>query len=216
LTGRYNTSPGYSIGIQRASIQTVTAVGHKNQCFRRGRLKKFPLPQRNILLIVISGAAIAMSSCQSAAVSANASAPGIGLAQVPVVAPAGSVLRVRLKDALDTGRSRPGDRFQALLDSPVFGSGGGKGVQVLPKDTPVSGWMTVVHDRRSGHITVTLALDSFQLDGRTSPLSTDSITRTIGVPSGVRMIADSRLALPADSIIGFSLTHSLRRIPAED
>jgi hypothetical protein len=58
--------------------------------------KIFPAPMGKILLIP--------SSC-----------PAYVNPQVPVVAPAGSVLRVRLDQALDTGRGRPGDRFEGAF-----------------------------------------------------------------------------------------------------
>src|ERR1700692_3241971 len=63
------------------------------------------------------------------------------LTRVPVVAPAGTVLRVRLNQALDTERSRPGDRFTGVLDSPLQVEGWAD----VPQGTEVQGHVIDAH-----------------------------------------------------------------------
>ena len=65
-------------------------------------MKNFPIPVEKILpaAIILSTASAEASTTRN-----------------PVVAPAGTVLRVRLDQALDTRRSRPGDRVSGILDS---------------------------------------------------------------------------------------------------
>jgi hypothetical protein len=117
----------------------------------------------------------------------------------PVVAPAGSVLRVRLNHTLATGRSRPGDRFNGVLDSSLLcGSD-----LILPKGTKVAG--RVVTSTEVGQRAVlAVQLEGFQTDENHAdesqhPVSANIVTRT--APVGA-----SHAVLEADSIIGFTLT----------
>src|SRR5438309_7046438 len=123
-------------------------------------MKKFPIEAGKILPGLLL---LAMSSgCQfSTTASAEASST-----RVPVVAPAGTVLRVRLNQALDTKRSRPGDRFEGALDSPVVAGGR----EVLPKGMMVEGHVLDTGPR-DGRVVLALALDRGQLDGRSFALS---------------------------------------------
>jgi hypothetical protein len=113
----------------------------------------------------------------------------------PVVAPAGSVLRVRLNQTLATGRSRPGDRFNGVLDSSLLcGSD-----LILPKGTKVEG--RVVTSTEVGQRAVlAVQLEGFQSANETRyPISANIVTHT--APTGNR-----HAVLEADSIIGFTLT----------
>src|SRR6266404_7181708 len=101
-------------------------------------MKNFPISAEKILpaaLVLGTGAlgcAILgfVSGCHTATDSVEASTT-----RDPVVAPAGTVLRVRLAQTLDTGSSRPGDRFGGVLDTPVMSGS----IEILPKGTPVEG-----------------------------------------------------------------------------
>ena len=120
------------------------------------------------------------SGCHSSDVSVEASST-----RDPVVAPAGTVLRVRLNQALDTAQSRPGDRFEGALDSPVVAGGR----EVLPKGTAVEGHV-VDTGYRTGRAVLALALDSCELDGRSFALTSIPVTRAV---------AAERIFMPAES-----------------
>jgi hypothetical protein len=151
-------------------------------------MENFPVVIAKILL----GALVLglCSSCHSSTASVEAnSTPD------PVVAPAGTVLRVRLSQALDTERSRPGDRFVGALDSPV--AAGGR--QILPKGTVVEGHV-VDRGRHPGRVMLALALDRCQLNGRSLAISAVPVTKTY---------AAKRIYMPAETIVGFTLKQSI-------
>jgi hypothetical protein len=130
------------------------------------------------------------SSCHSSTASVEAnSTPD------PVVAPAGTVLRVRLSQALDTERSRPGDRFGGALDSPV--AAGGR--QILPKGTVVEGHV-LDRGRHPGRVMLALALDRCQLNGRSLAISSVPVIKTYTA---------KRIYMPAETIVGFTLKQSI-------
>lgn len=123
--------------------------------------------------------AVSLSACQEAPVSANAGTGTMASPQpIPLVAPAGSVLRVRLDQALDTSRNRPGDRFTGVLESPVFGDGR----EVLQKGTVVHGHVSASHPsgRLKGRAVLSLTLDSCEVSGREVDLSVSPVTRVSG------------------------------------
>jgi len=116
----------------------------------------------------------------------------------PVVAPAGTVLRVRMNQALDAGHSRPGDRFEAVLDAPVtVGT-----VEILPKGTPVMGHV-VAAGRSVKGLRLALVLDSCELPGHRIALLTSAVVRA-GTQSD-----EQRVSVAAESIMGFTLTSML-------
>jgi hypothetical protein len=119
----------------------------------------------------------------------------------PVVAPAGSVLRVRLNETLETGRSRPGDRFSGVLDSALVSGL----AEILPKGTKVEGHVTVVQTpgSRGGRAALAITLDGFEADGEQFPILANVVKRT--APEPVRHVE-----IDANSIIGFTLTGSLK------
>jgi hypothetical protein len=147
-----------------------------------------PIPMSTILPVVVM--ATVLSGCH-ATTTVEASTT-----RDPVVAPAGSVLRVRLIETLETGRSRPGDRFMAVLDSPlVCGS-----AEVLPKGAKVEGRVVAARDAGSRRRAVlAVKLENYQAGASRYPIATNVVTRT--APS-----ADRNVALEANSIIGFTLT----------
>ena len=131
----------------------------------------------------------------------------------PVVAPAGTVLRVRLNQTLGTGSSRPGDRFSGTLDAPVIVGT----MEILPRGTKVEGH---IEPARNPQVVLPMALDCFERDGKWYALSTNVVSRTesrergrgqletifAGVEAGGTV---SAVSVPADSIIGFTLKSTL-------
>ena len=167
-------------------------------------MKIFPIPVLEILPVAVMAAALC--GCQATtAVEASST-------RDPVVAPAGTVLRVRLSQTLETGRSRPGDRFSGVLDSALLSGS----VVILPKGTMVEG--RVVSARRAGRhdggALLAVKLESYQAGGKWRPVSTNTIGKTgeLGVADAVSETAgwigasDVDVTMPADSIIGFTLT----------
>jgi hypothetical protein len=188
------------------------SLGLQNLTLRGREMKYFPAPAGKILLILAVLATL--SACQS--VSAD-SGPNTRKAhteqiqQVPVVAPAGSVLRVRLDQALDTERSRPGDRFTGELVSPVSAAG----KDLLPEGTIVQGHVLNAHPsgRLKGRAELSLVLDSCQLGGRAVPIETNPVTRIsrrhhkrnltlIGGGLGAGALIGGLVAGPGGALIG--------------
>ena len=151
--------------------------------------------------ILLAAAIVAMlSGCQSTAVSADVKSPA-SPQKVPVVAPAGSVLRVRLNETLETGRSRPGDRFSGVFDSALVSGL----AEILPKGTKVEGHVTVAQTpgSRGGRAVLAITLDGFESGGEQFPILANVVKRT--APEPVRHVE-----IDADSIVGFTLTGSLK------
>ena len=169
-------------------------------------MKEFPA----LLLKILPVAALALlaAGCQESRVSADAESQP---PQAPVVAPAGSVLRVRLDQALDTKRSRPGDRFTGVLDSPVNADGN----EILPKGTIVEGHVLSAHPsgRLKGRAVLSLTLDTCEVAGKKVVISTDPVARVsgrhrarnwtlIGGGSGAGALIGGLVAGPAGALIG--------------
>lgn len=180
----------------------------QNQSVGRQEMKNFPASIQKILPGLALLAIGALSGCQSTSVSANTASQS---SQVPVVAPAGSVLRVRLDQALDTERSRPGDRFTGTLASALMADGN----EVLPKSTIVHGHVLSSHPsgRLKGRAVLSLTLDSCQWRGRTVSLSTGTVSRVgtrhrkrnfawIGGGSGAGALTGALIAGPVGAAIG--------------
>jgi hypothetical protein len=155
-------------------------------------MKILPIPMLEILPIAVMAAAL--SGCHATtAVEASST-------RHPVVAPAGSVLRVRLNQSLVTGRSRPGDRFSGVLDSALYcGS-----AVVLPKGTTVEGRVVVAKEsaRAGQQAVLAVTLDDYLVKdangAKRYPIAAGVVTRTASP-------ADRNVALEADSIVGFTL-----------
>jgi hypothetical protein len=182
--------------VQFANDSESTGCGEK--------LKIFPIP---FLKILPAAVLLTMASgCQTSTMSVEASTT-----QVPVVAPAGTVLRVRLGKALDSGRSRPGDRFTGVLDSPVMAGS----MEILPKGTVVEGHVLSVRGPgKDGEAWLAVTLDSCERDGRRRELATSPVERIahLGLNKGINRSRDwnvARISLPVESIIGFTLTSTL-------
>ncbi|HEX3743332.1 MAG TPA: hypothetical protein VHW09_05370 [Bryobacteraceae bacterium] len=90
------------------------------------------------------------------------------------VVPSGTVLNVRIDEALSTDRNQPGDPFTATLMDPVAVNG----TVVLPMGTHLKGHVLANHAAGvwKGHASLVLGLDSIQLSGRTFPLQLTSAT----------------------------------------
>ena len=95
--------------------------GAENKTGYRRQLQFFPRPVLKILpagltaSLVLSVGLSVLNGCHTTTTSVEASTT-----RNPVVAPAGTVLRVRLNQTLESGRSRPGDRFSGVLDTAVM------------------------------------------------------------------------------------------------
>lgn len=96
----------------------------------------------------------------------------------PVVTtvPAGTILTVRLIDTVHSDRNRPGDRFTAALDDPIFAGG----TVIVPRGSTVEG--RVVDARPAGRVSgvseIAVELDRLLLgSGESVELVTDIVSR---------------------------------------
>jgi len=155
----------------------VNRFGKQNQLL--GAVNRKDL-RGSLLYILLAGLVLlSLSACHETSVSASANpTQRTTLPPVSLVAPAGSVLRVRLDQALDTGRSRPGDRFTGALDSPLFA----EGKEVLPKGAIVHGHVMAAHasGRLKGRAVLSLTLDSCEVSGREVAVAVNPVTRVSG------------------------------------
>jgi hypothetical protein len=105
---------------------------------------------------------------------AAAAEPPAPAVERTVQVPAGTTIRVRLDQTLDTARNRSGDRFEATLVAPVAVRGG----VVIPKGTRFHGHVTTsqASGRLKGRAYLGVALDSFALHGTTYRVATGSHT----------------------------------------
>src|SRR5258708_4593250 len=96
----------------------------------------------------------------------------------PVEIPAGTRLSVRLNQTFDTARNRSGDTFSAMLDAPVMENG----KVLVPEGTPFRGHITAAKPsgRLKGRGYMAVSLDSFELNGQTYKLATNSQSRVTG------------------------------------
>jgi hypothetical protein len=104
----------------------------------------------------------------------NASGTPATAASQPLEIPSGTRLTVRLQTSISSANAQPGDRFQAVLDSPLRVDG----QTVAPGGAQVTG--KVVAAEHSGRLEhpgmVQLALSSIQVGGRDVAISTSSVT----------------------------------------
>jgi hypothetical protein len=89
--------------------------------------------------------------------------------------PAGTVLQVRLAQALDTKTNRSGDKFAATVSSPVSF----EGRVIIPQGSTASGHINTSQSsgRLKGRAVMGLSLDSFDLNGRTYNIETTHVAR---------------------------------------
>jgi hypothetical protein len=107
----------------------------------------------------------------------SASADRVQVSQ-PLTIPAHTRIRVRLAEALDTRRVRPGQRFTAYLDDPiVIGDH-----MVVPKGTAFEGRITESRNsgRLKGRAYLGLTLDGFQYGGISYSIGTGIDVRASG------------------------------------
>ena len=92
--------------------------------------------------------------------------------------PSGTLLRVRVDQALSTRRNSRGDRFTATLTDSVIVNG----QPVLPSGTRLAGHVLVSSPSRRlrGRARLVLALDSFERDGQRYPIATMAAARVSG------------------------------------
>lgn len=100
------------------------------------------------------------------------------VAPAPVEIPAGTAVRVRVNQAIDTSRNRAGDRFDATLVSPITH----EGRVIVPRGTTFRGHVTTSTPsgrlRHRGYLGLTL--DSFNLGGEAYRVSTGNRTMATG------------------------------------
>jgi hypothetical protein len=89
--------------------------------------------------------------------------------------PSGTVIAVRLTQALSTVRNRTGDTFAAILDEPVVANG----LEIIPAGTKFTGHVTTseASGRLEGRGVLGITLDAFVLNGQTYPVTTSLDTR---------------------------------------
>jgi len=92
-----------------------------------------------------------------------------------LVLPRGTVLQARLDETVDTSRNRAGDPVHATLARPIVLGGR----TVVPAGTRFAGHVTLsdTSGRLKGRAHIGVALDSFQVQGRTYRISTTSVDR---------------------------------------
>lgn len=90
--------------------------------------------------------------------------------------PAGTVVEVRLDQALSTARNKAGDSFPASLAEPVMLDG----KEILPTGTRFTGHVTQAEasGRLEGRGVLGITLDSFELKGETYRVASSLDTRT--------------------------------------
>lgn len=103
-------------------------------------------------------------------------APATAVKPLALTIPAGTRIRVRLGEPLDTKNSRPGERFVAHLDQPVLA---GDRV-IVPRGTAFHGHVVEAKSsgRFKGRAYLAVTLDSFQLHGSTYEISTAASSRS--------------------------------------
>ncbi len=125
-----------------------------------------------VILTVLTAAGCNRRAVDAATSPSAAPAPAV---QEKLSLPAGTTLRVRLTEAIDTRRNRSGDKFSASLDEPLVV---GDRV-VVPKGTPFYGHVTQskASGRFKGRAVLALRLDSFELNGQTHEIRTTASSR---------------------------------------
>ena len=92
-----------------------------------------------------------------------------------VTVPAGTVIRIRLVDGVSTKRNRPGDTFQATLETPLAA----EGLVVAEQGANVFG--RLVHTQQSGRVSgraeMALELDRMQTVGGEVRIASDTMIR---------------------------------------
>jgi hypothetical protein len=102
--------------------------------------------------------------------------PESAASQPAVILPAGTRIRVRLGQGLDSKHSRPGERFVAYLDNPVIVGGR----LIVPKGTAFEGHVMEAKSsgRLKGRAYLGVKLDSFHLHGHNYVIATAADVRS--------------------------------------
>jgi len=92
-----------------------------------------------------------------------------------ITIPAGTPVRVRLAESLNTERNNAGDKFTATLDSPLMA--GQK--TVVPRGATFHGRVTTADSsgRLKGRAIIALTLESFEHNGKSYKVATSSASR---------------------------------------
>lgn len=131
---------------------------------------------RKTLSAAIFAGLLTLAACNRAKPDPVQSAPEASTAQpVTVEIPAGTRVRVRLLETLDTQRNRAHDQFTASLDEPLVV---GDRV-VVPNGTNFYGHLSQAKPsgRFKGRAVMALNLDSFELNGRRYQLESTVVAR---------------------------------------
>jgi hypothetical protein len=183
----------------------VNLAGAKNQVVAQQSRKDLPVPAGKILLGALTLAGL--NACANVSVSADGSS-NAGAQRLAMVAPAGSVLRVRLVQDLDSRLSRPEDRFTGTLDSPL----NLYGTEILSKGTVVTGHVLMAHpwgpNRDLGRAVLSITLDSCRRDGKEFGVSVSAVTR-VGKYEAGPDASEREVSWPAGSIAAFTLRSPL-------
>ncbi|MBI1792474.1 MAG: hypothetical protein HYR60_33545 [Acidobacteria bacterium] len=129
-------------------------------------------------LVVLAGVALLAGCGQAPGDKVQAATGGLFSGAGDPQIPAGTVLRVRLQQSLDTSRNRMGDSFSATLDSPVVLNT----KTVLPKGTVFQGRLVEADSsgRLKGRAHLAVTLESFDLYGVRHRIATGAVRRAGG------------------------------------
>ncbi len=105
--------------------------------------------------------------------SSDSGAPGAARAEVEI--PKGASLSVRLDEAVNTRRNRPGDIFRATLQRPVVV----EGETVIPAGALFTGRVATADEsgRLKGRAVLAVTLESFKLKGKDYQINTSEVVR---------------------------------------
>src|ERR1041384_593852 len=125
--------------------------------------------------ICLCAAWLALAGCNQVKTVDAAGNPTVAPPAQQVLLPAGTRVRVRLTEAIDTRRNRPGDRFTASLDEPLVVDNR----VVVPRGANFYGHVSQARPsgRFKGRAVLALRLDSFELNGQTHDISSGSSMR---------------------------------------
>jgi hypothetical protein len=132
---------------------------------------KGPATEANSTTPETAAGGAAATTAESAAPPAEPAPPPERYIQIP----AGTTVRVRLDQTLDTAKNNSGDTFEATLSAPVNVNG----EVVLPTGTRFNGHVTTAQSsgRLKGRAYLGVRLDSFVLGGETYRVQTGIHTR---------------------------------------
>jgi len=133
---------------------------------------------------------------------------GAAVAVQTIQVPAGTRLRVRIRDTLDPRQSTKGDRFSALLETPIAV----EERPIVPAQTVVYGSITAASPTGPALQQLRLELEELQISGRPVAIVTGPHARIAeapreGVPANAAETATARV--PAGALLEFRLLQPL-------